>query len=694
MKPFVRHFFRLDPRSLGLFRILFGLALIGDLSDRWDHIQAFYSNEGVLPNHNHIFNLKQAGQLLWSGLHAFSSEGEAAFGFCLILFFYALFTLGYKTRAFHIISAVALVSLSARNTLAAGPGDYLTIAMLIMTAFLPLGTSFSIDAVIATARKARETPHEKLNDRRSLPDEDGVAALRAPGWSPVSIAAFGVLLQIALVMLVLATKQTGAWKDGTGLSKALHHYLFASPTGFGMRDSGLLGPLTRVVYYAQWAVPVLLVVPVGRGIARGAAAVLLAVHGLTYGLLTNLGLFGWTIASSAAIVISSDTWTAWLTRHDPKRVRTVIYDADCGVCFFLCQLLKRWDTRRHLVFQPNDQRERLLGWDETKHKVVKRDLPSGITPELVDETVVAVRPDGTFSTRAAAAAEVFLALPGFGPLGAVLRIPGISAIADALYGVFAKRRTNVSIELGLAACGVEPPPHADDAPPGYRDAPDGGKQAAVVPPARVMRRRITGATREVLAGVFLLSVFAQTVHQNKLSLPAPNAPWLARISWWSQTMADWSIMTPEPSQEDGYLVVDGFTRAEVSIDPLTGREPKLVPDRAFDLGPMWAAYLDQIRREDRKAYEAAFRTYLGKRGPRWPAEVNEEKLSGADAYWVTAPISGDAEPGRQRLFRQSRGGRVFGELGAPERAPRRPLAPGDLEQQPGRPRLNLPLKQE
>jgi predicted DCC family thiol-disulfide oxidoreductase YuxK len=508
----------------------------------------------------------------------------------------------------------------------------------------------------------------------------------------VSIAAFGVLLQISLVMLALAMKQTGAWKDGTGLSKALHHYLFASPTGFGMRDSALLGPLTRVVYYAQWAVPLLLIVPVGRGIARGAAAVLLAVHGLTYGLLTNLGLFGWTVASSAALVISSDTWKAWLTRHDPKRVRTVIYDADCGVCFFLCQLLKRWDSRRHLVFQPNDHRERLLAWDETKRKVVKRELPKEITAELVDDTVVAVRPDGTFSTRATAAAEIFLALPGFGPLGAFLRVPGISAIADALYGVVAKRRTSISIELGLAACGVEPP-HADDGPSGYRDAPDGGKQvvSGLVPPARAMRRRITGAAREVLAAVFLLSVFAQTVHQNQLAWPAPKAAWLANISWWSRTMADWSIMTPEPAQEDGYLVVDGFTRGEASIDPLTGREPKLVPDGAFDLGPMWAAYLDQIRREDRKPFEAAFRTYLGKRGPRWPAEANEEKLAGADAYWVTAPVAGDAEPARQRLFRHSRGGRVFGELGAPERPNRRPLGPNDLDKQKV-PRLNLPLK--
>lgn len=679
MKPIVHHFFRIDPRSLGIFRALFGLALIGDLSYRWDHIEAFYSNEGVLPNHNHIFNLKQAGQLVWSALHAFSSEGEAAFGFCLILFFYACFTLGYKTRAFHILSAVSLLSLAARNTLASGPGDYLALGLLLMTAFLPLGSSLSVDALLERVRTARETPHEKLNDRSTRPSADQTDEARLPGWSPKSIAAFGVLASISLVLLTLAIKQSGAaWKDGTALTKAMSLTLFASPMGFGMKDSSLLGPLTRVVYYAQWAVPVLLVVPVARGIARGAAAVLLVIHGLTYGLLTNLGLFGWTLAASAALVVSGDTWTAWAQKHDPKRVRTVIYDADCGVCFFLCQLLKRFDTRSHLVFQPNDQREKLLVWDETKQKVTKREMPSAVTEELVADTVVAVRPDGSIATRAEAASEILEALPGFALLGKLLRLPGLSSLAGMAYDGFAKRRTNISIELGLAACGVEPAPPEE----GAKDYRAGGAKGAepLVSPARAARYRATAGLREALAAVFLASVLVQTVHQNELPIGAPRSAALASISWWSRTIADWSILTPEPPAANEYMVVDGYTRAEASVDPLTGKEPQLVPSAAFDLGPLWANYLTQIHRQARTAYQPAFRTYLGKKGPRWPAEPNEEKLVGVDAYWVTAPAGG-GEPSTERIFRHGRGGKVLGQLGAPEQksGPRRLPIPGQVQ---------------
>jgi len=52
-------YLRIDPRSLGLFRVLFGFVLLGDLCRRWQWLPAFYSNDGVLPNHNHLFNLRE-----------------------------------------------------------------------------------------------------------------------------------------------------------------------------------------------------------------------------------------------------------------------------------------------------------------------------------------------------------------------------------------------------------------------------------------------------------------------------------------------------------------------------------------------------------------------------------------------------------------------------------------------------------
>ena len=68
------HYLRIDARSLGLFRVAFAILLIGDLLRRWRWLRAFYSNEGVLPNHNHLFNLIQRGtDQVWSVYHAFDA---------------------------------------------------------------------------------------------------------------------------------------------------------------------------------------------------------------------------------------------------------------------------------------------------------------------------------------------------------------------------------------------------------------------------------------------------------------------------------------------------------------------------------------------------------------------------------------------------------------------------------------------
>ncbi len=97
------HWLRIDARSLGLFRLAMGLVLFYDLFRRWRYLKEFYSNDGVLPNHNHLFNLHDTGQV-WSVLHAFSSVGESETAFSFMLFFYACFFLGWRTRVFQVVA--------------------------------------------------------------------------------------------------------------------------------------------------------------------------------------------------------------------------------------------------------------------------------------------------------------------------------------------------------------------------------------------------------------------------------------------------------------------------------------------------------------------------------------------------------------------------------------------------------------
>src|SRR5438045_4727123 len=109
---FVRdRWFSVDARTLGLFRICFGLHLIANIYDRTKRgdALAFYTNLGVLPNHYALF--APMGDRLWSLLFAFSTPAEVDVAFVLIVGVYVAYTLGYKTKLAQILVGICLVSL-------------------------------------------------------------------------------------------------------------------------------------------------------------------------------------------------------------------------------------------------------------------------------------------------------------------------------------------------------------------------------------------------------------------------------------------------------------------------------------------------------------------------------------------------------------------------------------------------------
>ncbi|NUP11279.1 MAG: DUF393 domain-containing protein [Polyangiaceae bacterium] len=658
-----RHFTRIDPRSLGLFRVLFGGALIADWLQRWQNRIAFYSNDGLLPNHAHLYQLKNSGRLVWSAMHAFSTPGEAAVGLLVILFFYVCFTIGWKTRAFHVLSLASLVSLSARNTFSEGPGEALAIALCALTLFLPLGTSFSLDAALAKIRLARETKPQHLLSPAALHTEAEAQRGRLPGYSPHSIAAIAVLGLAVLVLLTLAKLQSGAsWKDGSALHNALNVYMVASPRGFWLRNSGLLGPLTHVVHASQWLVPILLVVPLVRGIARGGAAVLLLIYGLTYGLLTRYALFGGCFVALAALVIAHDTWDRFATKHVAKRVRTVIFDVDCGICFWLCKTLRRYDTAGHLVFQGNGEfppsgseepgtRPMLLFRDDKTKKIVERPMPEGIDSALVERTVVVVRPDGSFATRGAAVVEIFRALPGFGWLGLALSLPGIAALRDRLYDVVARNRTKLSVEMGLNACGVQSV--TKDVP--LKDP---------VAPSTELRFRAQALVREIAVATIAIAIAIQSFQANGVG-PKVKTTALEPVTWWTRATSRWDVLVPEPPALESKLVVDVVTKTDRKLDTMTGTEATISFDRPYRLGGQWAIYLERVTKEDNKALSDALRKYLTRRGPRYEPPEQNQMFAGTDAFWITKPALEETPITAERLFRHARGGAVLNPIVAP-----------------------------
>ncbi|NUQ74471.1 MAG: DUF393 domain-containing protein [Polyangiaceae bacterium] len=662
LKALRNHFFRIDARSLGLFRILFGLVLLGDLVRRWAWLRDFYSNEGVLPNHNHIFNLVQLGTPdVWSVYHAFSTPGENHFAFILTLFVYIAFLIGIKTRVFHALSLVCLVSLTGRNILLENPGNHAAIAVLAFTLFLPCGSRFSIDSLRAAMKAREEKSHADLNDRTPA-GEAAIEAERLPGFSPVSLAAFATLTQIAVIFACSGLhKSTAPWKDGSALYYALHVERWVTDIGLLVRSApgGLLRALTYLLYVAEWAVPILIVLPLARRAARESAALLMLVYGLLFGLLFSFGLFGWTLVAAAPLLLLGESWDAYQKNWKASRARTVIYDADCGICLLISRALKRMDIRGHLTFQGNDETSSLLVRRGGGAPVTSEPFPKDVPPESLLTTVVVIDQKGRVYTRGRAVAETLRSLP-FGHLLAIpFLIPGISHIIDILYDRIAVNRHNISASLGLGACGLTPPPSPE--------IKLGAEAAPVVAPWTRIKRLLSGSIREIAALAIFAAMLAQTAKENPVppSLAIPQGKTLAAIAVWPRMLAKWDLLATPPA-EDTAFVVDAQTKANVSVDPLTGKAPVFEPHqrRGLGMGQLWNDYLERIRKSEWQLFQRAFRDYLVKGYPKYRPEP-ADPITGYDAYWVTSPIpppgqpkpSGD-EAKREKLFTHSRGGRL------------------------------------
>lgn len=695
MKSVLRHFTRIDARSLGLFRIFFGIVLLLDLFGRIGDVTAFYSNDGVLPNHAHLYYLKAQGRFVWSALHAFNTPGEALVGMALIGGCYFFFTIGYKTRLFHVLSITGLVCLVARNLLIEGPGEPLALALAFVTLLLPLGSAFSLDAILQKARTMRETRPAQLADPKALFTREEIQERRLPGWSPYSLGAIGAWALVVVFFLSLARQQVGpAWQDGSALHNALHIHMFASPLGFRLRDSALLGWLTHAFRVLQWAIPLLIVMPILRRPARGIAAVAIALIGFSYALLSNFTLFGLSVASMAPLMIANDTWERWSEKRDGRRARTVIFDVDCGICFWLSKLLRRYDTREHLLIQGNDvldsNDEQPLFYRDTKSLAPqRRAIPAGVTHELVEQTVVVVRPDGTFATHGTAVVEILRALPGFGPLAWFLALPGVRHLRDIVYRLVANNRARISVEVGLNACGVAS--HVTPVP----------LKEPLSPFAESAFRGLT-VVRELSAVLIVGAVLSQAMLVNPIGFELPQPGAFETFSWWSRTTGKWALLVPEPAREHGAIIVDTtaaiYPQSEVgkvlvakgasteprSFDSLNGGAPVFSLDRPFWLGGRWALYLDKVQRDESKSLQTPFKTYLSKRGPSYDADSRGERVSGVDGYWLsgpTLPPPGES-PAVRRLFRHGRGGTklldAFTALGGASNAPTIAPRPRDV----------------
>ena len=618
-KAFVRSYLTIDGRSLGLFRIGLALLMLVDLARRFPHVRDFYTNAGVLPNHTVLW--RPQVNRLFSVFFPASLGQEVWILFAICAVCYLCLLVGWRTRVMQVVCFLLATSLHNRDIFTENWGSVAMGALMAWALFLPLDRRFSVDALLRSLRARRdEQPADLTPERLPPPDERPF----------VSLAILAVLVQLAVIYWFNFVHKSGeTWHDGTAIHYVLWQERIITTFGLWAREHAPFAvwkALTHGTLVIESSAPFLILMPVYRDWTRAAA--ILGLTGLHVGIavLVNVGVFSAAMIAYYPLLLTEGHWRLFARLVSTRgRRRTAFYDASCGVCFQVVRVLARLDVHGRLTWVSNQ--------DLTK-------LPKGVSPELLEGTILVVDERDRRWTRSDAFAQMFAALP-LGRLWAwPLLVPGVRQLAGAAYDAFARNRTEISTGLGLAACGI----------PGAR--PPRRAPEPTETPVRAWTRAQLPFLRE--AGVALLMlVFAADASVANVSMPQAlrwerRPAWMATAVMYPHIFQSWSMFSPDAPLRDYQVVVDAVTRDGRHVDPLNEVSSRVatlpVDDIPKRLGhdSFWCDY--QLRIPNMPAYHQALIEWL----VRYPERTGhpEDTLVSFDGWLLehASPKPGETEP--------------------------------------------------
>lgn len=581
-------YLRMDPRTAGIFRIVLGALCAADVIRHWSYTPIFYSNDGVLTNHWHLF--KPSGPYNLSLFHAFGSAGEVHLAFALALFCHLCLMVGWHARLFAVLTFVSMTSLDNRLVMVENGGYVVVNLVTFYACFLPVERRFSVDALLRSYRERRERTAADLDDRR-LP------ASATDDY--VSLAAFLVVLNLAAVYFFNVVNKSGEiWRKG----ETVHYVLWLNRmvTGLAVFFRKIL-PMwsTRGLTWLTVCVEAMLVPwilwPFARRLTRTLA--LVAIWGLhfVFGIMFRLGPFAWFMIAWSFVLPAREQWDlldAFYRRRAHPTV--VVYDRASPLAFLLCRQLSRMNGMDLLRFEESAA-------DEGE-------------PELL-----AARDEASGARFAGAAAlrEIVQALPG-----GKYAYPLLRPFLGPLFAFASARREGLARFFGLSLPSAEATPSPPEPPPILR---------------KLVRQRTRA--REMLLAYLGVAFVWQAVTENK-SIPEKIRTHLPMPGFMSATIGyprlfqGWGMFAPNPITDDGTVVVDGRTVDGRTIDPFTGKEPDFALSRAqgLGLGQIPQDYFNRIRLDRNTAYRQGLGDYLR----AWHLRTGrpEDELVAFDVYWV------------------------------------------------------------
>jgi hypothetical protein len=301
-----RHFLEADTRGLAIFRILFGLGLLGYLVTRvtGDSFYAFHTNLGVYPNHYGLFNPHVP--YTWSFLSGASVPSHVAIALALMGLVFLCFTLGYRTWLASVLSLLCLVSLHHRMPLVVNGSMVAMHIVMVWALALPLGRHYSVDAWLLRRRG------------------EGPARLR--GERVTSLGVLGFRLQLACIYAFNVLHKTGeTWMEGSAVHYVLWQDRIAMAPAVWVRENAPVWGIQAATYgtlVVESVIAVCLLLPLFPKHARRVAfgAMLLLHWGI--GMMVQLGPFPFVFPAAGVLMMASGDWSTmdrWIRRVVSER---------------------------------------------------------------------------------------------------------------------------------------------------------------------------------------------------------------------------------------------------------------------------------------------------------------------------------------------------------------------------------------
>jgi hypothetical protein len=274
----------IDIRSLGLFRITFGLVLIHNLylrlSDRG--LNSFFSQEGLVP-------IEYSNPFSYSLLNSIVGLEVTIIFMIASLIVYILYTIGYKTNIMKWLVVLVLLTLFHRVRFITDGSDMMLRLIAIWTAFLPLGRRLSIDSYIEKKKYSRLATGNYIS-------------------YPLILLLLNLSISYALNAL---QKDFSVWSEGLAVKRVFWDGWVINPLGAWIRNytpDAIFSLLSEATILIELTIAIVIFAAIFGNLGKILSVTLiLALHG-GFALFMYIGSFTWLYCPIALLFVPSFIW--------------------------------------------------------------------------------------------------------------------------------------------------------------------------------------------------------------------------------------------------------------------------------------------------------------------------------------------------------------------------------------------------